>query len=488
LKSILSLILLITNLQFAHGQYLLLDEHLYSYIEYLNISNQYNPQFVLNQPYEMASEDSNLIKDIKSKGFQGVRGNDDGLHTSLFGAIGGTTRNEGEHILNLEGSLLYKQGNMQFVNQTGMDRSYLYDVKYPGELSESEHWIYGRVSNAYMQYSNSDIKLFLGRVARNWGTVAEQSLILSDNPYTYDHIQLSYNNSHIRLSILASQLNTENALSYNAIDSTIIPVQNVKRFLATHRLDIHLNSNLQLAFTETAIYGGQNATFDLSFLVPTNLYYDLQRNSDKPISGLWAMDIYYKPKQNWQIYLQALIDDFIINNDPGIDDRAKHPNRLGMQFKVSNANVLFEGLSTSLTYTKVWNHTYQSRDSWENYHFKGLRLGYPYAAMEELKIKVGYWKFDKGWLTCSSTYGRYGNIDVYGVFTLGKDSFPIPPVISSWSNNITAHFQLKQAFGIHGSIYHITPQNSPYAIRFSQKRPLMINLGFELNLSQYFNI
>ncbi|WP_413855640.1 hypothetical protein, partial [Desulfobacula sp.] len=42
-----------------------------------------------------------------------------------------------------------------------------------------------------------------------------------------------------------------------------------------------------------------------------------------------------------------------------------------------------------------WNYTYHSRDSWENYHYKGLRLGYPFSSSEEIKLKIGYWGFKK---------------------------------------------------------------------------------------------
>ena len=74
-----------------------------------------------------------------------------------------------------------------------------------------------------------------------------------------------------------------------------------------------------------------------------------------------------------------------------MDDRARFPDRLGVMFSTRTGDILLLGLNLDLTYTRIWNRTYQSKFTWENYHYRQLGLGYPCASCEEVKFKFGYW-------------------------------------------------------------------------------------------------
>jgi hypothetical protein len=484
------LYVLFFNYQLLEGQYLFLEDNLYSYLDYLHVSQQYSPKYYHDQPYDLSDykSSSELLSLLHDRGFSSIPSlNSNGLDLHFNGGIGVTNRNKLDHTLNMHSVIRYKEDNYIFVNKTGMNRSYLFDVYYPGELSESEHWIYGMVENAYFKYSNSKINIFLGRVFRNWGPITEKSLILSNNPYPYDHLYLSFENSLFKISTFATRLNKEDsAFTYHFIDSTITSFQNVQRFLAGHRIDFRIGNKLQISFTEMAIFGGVNKNFDYSFLVPTNLYYDLQRNTNKSMSGLWAIDIQYRVKSKTLISAQLLIDDIIINNDPGINDRAKYPDRMGLICTIKNADRIFDGLFMSINYIKVWNYTYHSRDSWENYHYKGLRLGYPFSSSEEIKLKIGYWGFKKMWMTYLLGVGRFGSIDVRDVFTLKKESFPISPISSSLHQKLIVQYNLSSKFTITAKIETFSDLNSPYATRFTNSGLLNCTIEIKTILSKEF--
>ena len=80
-----------------------------------------------------------------------------------------------------------------------------------------------------------------------------------------------------------------------------------------------------------------------------------------------------------------------MKNEPGQNDRANLPDRFAMNISIRSGDLILTGLNTNLSYVRIWNDTYQSRWTWENYHYRGLGLGYPCASCEEFKFKVGYW-------------------------------------------------------------------------------------------------
>ena len=113
-------------------------------------------------------------------------------------------------------------------------------------------------------------------------------------------------------------------------------------------------------------------------------YYGLQRNDGKLNDGNWSLDIFFKPTPKLTLFGQFMIDDIIVNNEPGQNDRTNLPDRFAMNISIRSGD-FFLGLNTNISYIRVWNRTYQSILTWENYHYRGLGLGYPCASCEEIK-------------------------------------------------------------------------------------------------------
>lgn len=117
-----------------------------------------------------------------------------------------------------------------------------------------------------------------------------------------------------------------------------------------HRLDIHFSDNFQIGLIEMATYGGPDRSPEFAFFNLLTFYYPTQRNDRKLMSGLWAIDAFYKPVKKISLYGQFLIDDIIVNNEPGIDDRAQYDDRFGLMLSVRTGD-LIQGLNTDITYT-----------------------------------------------------------------------------------------------------------------------------------------
>lgn len=413
------------------SEYIFLDDVTSEYANYLLASGRISPEYPLQQPYNYDDIYSADLSTKYSALFEEYWSNIYGGSTQFISGIqaGNTISN----LLNtnsyrVESILGYTSKGLFALNRTRVYEAYRNDSLFAGDLSESDHWLYGRVHDAFIDFKTNHNHIFLGKMDHNWGPPGSPSLILSDNPYTYNKILYNYSNSKIRLSMLFAQLETSSGNVYYFEKDTSEYKANAAKYISGHRLDININPSLSLAFTEIAIYGGPNRQPELEFLNPMEFYYAVQRNDGAAMSGLWAVDISYRLLPKTLFYAQFLLDDIILNNDPGVDDRARFPDRLGFFLSSKAADYPLEGLLLDFSYTKLWNRTYQTYSFWENYHYRGKSLGYPHVSSEEFKIKMQYWGSFPHFISSHTTFGRYGAADVTDVFYLVKEDFPIAPV------------------------------------------------------------
>ncbi|HID39341.1 MAG TPA: hypothetical protein EYP36_07485 [Calditrichaeota bacterium] len=463
-------------------RFIYLDEaaYTYDYYDYLVNSGKYVPDYVLNQPYVMGP-DSVIEKQSKTDTFFGAywrhfygENKDLSMHINIDMAGKMDEAIYGRH--RIEGAIHYTGTYITLGNRTTVDQEYRYDPNFAGDLSESENWLYGRVNEAYMNLNYKGFNLFLGRMKRNWGDLTEKSLILSSNPYSYDHILFEYTAKHFKLSLLYAPLENRYGLIYYP-DSTIAEVKNARRHLVGHRLDIQFSKNLQIAFTEMAVYGGENRPFELAFFNPMNFYYALQRNDRELMSGLWSLDVFYKPFPRLSLYAQFLIDDVIVNNDPGVDDRARFPDRLGLHINFKTADYLLKGLNSSIAYLRIWNRTYQSRFNYENYHYRALGLGYPCASCEEFKIKLAYWNWFPFFIKNETIIGRYGDVELTDLFMLNKEPFPVPPVTDNVITITDIVYFINENYRASVQFFYRKNVNH-YSNKFGEKDNFVIKIKF----------
>lgn len=491
--SLFSIFLFLFSPSFAQGPitYIYLDPTQYSFIDYQINAGQQIPQFVFLQPYQSDyfAEDEKPPRffhhyweryygDLKNGGLSGqLLISDKGKYQSdvflnRYQASGGL------HII-----FPY----ITLGNRTTIDHEYKFDPYYAGDLSEAEHWLWGRVNDAYMNINFKNFDFFLGRMRRNWGPINHYSFLLSDYPYSYDHLLFSYQNNWLKLSVVYGRLEDVNALGLNNPDNpdSLTYYLKSRKFLVGHRLDLRLRNNLQIGLSEMALYGGPDRDADLAFLNPMTFYYGLQRNDKKQCNPNWTLDVFYKPFKKATVYGQFFIDDVIVNNEPGQNDRARFDDRLAMYLSIRAGDLLLRGLNVDLGYTRVWNQTYQSRWTYENYHYRQLGLGYPCASCEEVNFRLGFWGFFPLFLQNELIYGRYGNVKLTDVNLLQKNPFPIPPV----TDNVVNIFNLSYFFTYWLDAFlkiEVYQDPNHYLNRLNQNSEFTISLGINLLLSGQF--
>jgi hypothetical protein len=475
-------IIFIANSQQVKYVYLM-DNH-YDYIDFMINSGKKIPPFVFHQPYQFMD----IFSDSSATGvynyFKKYWDSYYGNHNLAFQLHLSDKLIYQEKVLNRSRIIWgghYVAPNITLANHTIFDQDYKHDPLFAGDLSESEDWIYGRVNDAYININFKGFDLFFGRMNRNWGPINFPGLILSNNPYSYDHFLFSYTSGNLKLSILFSQLEELDGKTFSNPDNIY---HHTKKYLVGHRLDIGFSQKFQIAVTEMAVYGGAERDIELAFFNPMNFYYGIQRNDKKQMNGIWSLDLFFKPVPRWTLYGQFLLDDIIVNNDPGVSDRDRYPDRLGTMFSLRSGNFV-SGLNTDITYVRIWNRTYQSKYNWENYHYRGLGLGYPCAGCEEIKMKFSYWNLFPWYFKNELIIGRYGSVQLTDLFPMIKENFPVEPVDNDFIYTLSIYYYYSSKLNFYSQIKYIDDKNQ-YTNRIDPSKGWTLFLGVNAVLAKGF--
>jgi len=498
----------------APKQFIFLDDWSYDFIDYWINSGELEQSFVLNQPYNIPDVEAGLRVQNKWTGllhryYQKFYGQPGQAKIILYGRdsfsfVSDTDlpkrsgarkspiddvflfQNRNKNHYNLSAQMNVLLPHLSLVNRTVTNSEFEDEPTPPVDLSS---FIFGRINDAYMNVNNGPFDVFLGRIDRNWGTLGSPGLILSDNAYSYDHAQVSYTAKHFRFSMMVTRLEDLPAVDVQSEfpDSVVT----ARKFMTAHRMDFSISPKLQFSATEIAVYGGPERDFEFAFLNPASYFYIAQRNNQQQINGIWSLDLFYKPKPKINLFLQLLIDDIIVNNEPGKDDRANRPDRLGIHLDLSQAALFARGLQTGIEYTRIGNRTYQSFRTYENFQTRGKGLGYPEASIERIDLKMKYLNLFPVLLKFQTSYQRAGDVTLTSltdVFTGFKDEkFPIGVVEKSWEARLDMRYFVNEQTQFTATVGYEHFDNYQH-VAGDTRNNLRFVLGLRTNLAFGFKV
>jgi hypothetical protein len=412
------------------------EKEFYTILEYGIISEEQDC-FVMNQPYDFQTskdilnqagltEWSNLIQrrfnyiqpDQEKKELIGLKLSP-GISRSSIGSSESTIMFKVDGIISI--------GKMVLVNRFRLNDAKLKsDPQFHGDTKE---WLYGYFDESYGIIAlNDKVELFLGRMNRNFGTLNDYGLIMSDYSYAFDHFGFSATGDQLKYSFYVSRLNDILGEDTQGITMPTDTLMTTKRYWAIQRLDWRISKNFQIAFSEATVYGGPDQNWIASFLNPVHFFYSTQRNQKVEMNSSWQINIFWKPCNRIGMYFDLFADDLIINNESGVNDRDRYPDRLGFLWKISFTDVFQEKSLTSIRYVRIWNETYTSYRTFENYRYFNKSIGYPLNSYEGLKLSHS--SFDQfPWvLSGDIEIWRHGNSNIIEVFYDEVVSFPVGPV------------------------------------------------------------
>ena len=318
----------------------------------------------------------------------------------------------------VSGEAYWSLPSFVLVNRTVVDESFSDDPFYVGTTSK---WATARIEDSYVLGNFKSLTYSFGRLSRNWGLPDQYGLMLSDHPYSYDHLSLTLNTDHFTYSFFTSRLDDLQAKTHEFPDTLIY----ASKYMTAHRLDLAIGKKLQLGISESVVYGGPNRHFEFVYINPVGFYFESQLNLDIEANGQWSVEALYRPNTRTTFYGQFLFDDIIINDQPGKDYRGQFPDRIGYSLNSIFTDLLFGGTLLSLNYTRVSNWTYQSARTWENYLYKGKSLGYPSNSSESFRLEVAYFGAPPFIFGVNYRYSRTGKQNLGEVFLPIKHKFPM---------------------------------------------------------------
>jgi hypothetical protein len=318
--------------------------------------------------------------------------------------------------------LTYSYKNLGFYYRFDADGAFKNDNDYFGGTGKLEKPLIGRTGVAYLQWDSKFITLFAGRMPQNHGMINEPGLLLSSNPFSYDKIGLQVNTKLLKFSSFFTRL--EDVYGYDIRDSVTTPYWN-KRYMSVHRLEFAFSHKLNLAISESVIYGGKNQTVLFQYLNPVNIFYisklsDRKGYEERDANVLISLELLYKPIKKITIFTQFLLDDMDFTKEL----RNQFPDRVGFSGKFVYSDP-FPETQLYIRYNRISNWTYNSFYNWGNYTFYGKSLGYPKNGIENLTIGLDVFRFSPFIFRLLVKREREREQDLKSPFIAEKTAFPI---------------------------------------------------------------
>ena len=443
--------LTITNLLANNNnRYIPIENKYYSFIEYQVLKSDSISIFVLNQPYKFSElENLNSSESFKRyynnyvlAGFSLAKADSKNISVAADispGLMAYSDQNYQEisRAIHLDGTINIK--SLTLVNRIKLDPSVKYDPDFHGDTGE---WLMGYFQNSYLNLNlDNYIDIFAGRLGRNFGILNDYGLILSHNPYNFDHFGFRAGYKSLQYSFYFTRLNDMLGIDSQGAVFPIGETLNCHRYWAIQKLDWALLPDLQISLSEATIYGGPEQDYVPSYLSPVNFFYASQRNQQQQMSGLWQIAAFYRPKQGLGLYLDLFADDLVVNNEP-VDDFGTmptdvYPQRLGVMAKISCSDLFFKRTLSSLRYVRIWNDTYISARNFENYIYFNKSLGFPMNSYEGVKLSNVYFLYPSSMFSLSIETWRHGDRELTDVFKLKKEKFPAGDVLYGLDINIS---------------------------------------------------
>ena len=236
----------------------------------------------------------------------------------------------------------------------------------------------GRMIEAYASLGGRAGWLVLGRMARNWGPASLDGLLLSAIAAPGDQLAGSLRFGRLSLTSIAQRLDDRDTLA-------TVPVQ---RWFLAHRLAIRLGEGSWLALTETGVYGGRGAGFDLAMHAPLNLALLSQFNEGQNLNTLLGADAAVRLPGRARLEASGFLDDIQVNDSALTDHR---PTAYGLTIGLA-VPVPHTPLHADLRYLRVSSLAYRNSFNPDLiYAVRDVGIGQDAADFDVLRLRLG-WK------------------------------------------------------------------------------------------------
>jgi hypothetical protein len=298
----------------------------------------------------------------------------------------------------------------------------------------------GDAVQAYLAFNLPYFKVLLGREGIAWGQRSTGELILSSNSHPLDMARIQGGWGIFEATAFFAFLSALD--SQNSSGEAV----HINRYLSGHRISLNLFSKVQMGFSETIVYGGENRQVEPYYLNPLLWYHASQLNENEDDNTFFALDFNLRPKKDLVVYGEFLIDDLQIEKKSQAD---YEPNELGYAagFSILDAFGLL-GSELNLEYIRINNWTYNQQEERNRYLHRNRLLGNPLGPdTDNLRFSLSHWL--KRGLKSQVTYQRRrcgeGSVDspwsAPWMLTQGKYQQEFPSGVVEEMNNLGISLQ-----------------------------------------------
>ena len=234
-----------------------------------------------------------------------------------------------------------------------------------------------RVDEGYLELQVPYIRLFFGRMARNWGLPGVAGLMVSDYSYSYDQLGYRFGNSTISLTGFL-------ALPNDFLGDTV-------RYFTVHRLDWRIRDDITLAVSESSLWGGPGARFDLALINPVGIWQMSGSDAQPERNSNGLIELWWRPRNDLAIYGGLLVDNTMFGAEGNKEGLTQWGSVIGVQFPA-----LTPTLSVRADLSVINSLAYRSRiGPFEAYTLNGISYGHDKTGAIVLSVG-GDWFARKG--------------------------------------------------------------------------------------------
>ncbi len=159
----------------------------------------------------------------------------------------------------------------------------------------------GRFTDTYVSLQAKYGEMFFGRMGRNWGPPGFAGMLISPQPYSYDHLAAHLGTRALRMEALITQLDDFADSTGNAI----------RRYWASYRLVLQPEDWLTASFTHGTLWQGVGRGWELHWLNPFTLSF-MTRNDEglaDSINSVFGFELRLAFPQGTTLQGSLLVDD-----------------------------------------------------------------------------------------------------------------------------------------------------------------------------------
>jgi hypothetical protein len=303
------------------------------------------------------------------------------------GLFSGGARHSSSDRLNVinpsgSGEILLPRGKLNgylewknWIGQAGITFDWFYDIDPDG--LDTANRLYIRSEETYFGYNGNRIELYVGRFDNQWSTYGRRGAFLTDNPRSFDQIQLKFGSSKLSFSSILGEL--DNMSPDSTFTGRSFELGSYRRYLFMHRLDWSPTPNLKLSFMEGELYFSPTAGISIRNLIPLHfLFFESHNSPMNNNSNLMLGGSVWYQTGNWTFYVQGMLDDLVVEDR----DELREENNLipttytiNSSIKVTDiANTFDLGLEADLVGANAYR-SFRYQDQW-TYAQRGLATNF----------------------------------------------------------------------------------------------------------------